>query len=227
MRNIVEHGQISGSSDDDRLVRACSCARRCTRWISVPTPMTEPGRRAARPHSRMQLGRADLVGELARRRARTRGARSRCRRGARRGTRRRARAGSAGAPSSGPSTAGTSPPCTSRSLEAAEVVARVPHPHVVVAVAHRRSRCCGRGAGRGRTAPVVARWPRAHSSTARALDDVQTAPPCSADERLERGRRVHVGDRHDPVDVGDVGRAPPTPPRPGRCRPCRPSSSRR
>ena len=69
--------------------------------------------------------------------------------------------------------------------------------------------------------------PSAHSRTARALVEVHTAPPCSPDERLQRGRRVHVGDRHEPVDVDDAGRAPPTPPRPRRCRPCRPSSSRR
>ena len=40
-----------------------------------------------------------------------------------------------------------------------------------------RSRCCGRGAGRGRRAPCRP-WPSAHSSTARAFDDVHTAPPC-------------------------------------------------
>jgi hypothetical protein len=49
-------------------------------------------------------------------------------------------------------------------------------------------------------APVV----KAHSSTARALVEVHTAPPCSADERLQRRRGVHVGDRHDPLDVDDL-----------------------
>jgi len=42
MRNIVEHGQTSGSSDTTRLPGA-SAPRRWTRWISVPTPITDPG----------------------------------------------------------------------------------------------------------------------------------------------------------------------------------------
>ena len=82
-------------------------------------------------------------------------------------------------------------------LEPAELEARVPDPHVGLADSPCRSRCCGRGAGRGRRAPCR-RLASAHSSTARAFDDVQTAPPCSPDERLQRGGRVHVGDRARP-----------------------------
>ena len=41
MRNIVEHGQISGSSETI-VLSGVSSSRRLTRWISVPTPMTEP-----------------------------------------------------------------------------------------------------------------------------------------------------------------------------------------
>ena len=62
MRNIVEHGQISGSSDTI-VLSGCSSARRCTMWISVPTPSTAP---AGAPLDPVEdaLGRADPVGEL-------------------------------------------------------------------------------------------------------------------------------------------------------------------
>ena len=41
MRNMVEHGQISGSSDTI-VLSGVSASRRCTRWISVATAMVEP-----------------------------------------------------------------------------------------------------------------------------------------------------------------------------------------
>ncbi len=41
MRNIVEHGQMSGSSDTI-VLPGVSSSSRCTRWISVPTPITAP-----------------------------------------------------------------------------------------------------------------------------------------------------------------------------------------
>ena len=64
MRNIVEHGQISGSSDTT-VLSGCSGASRCTRWISVPTAIVDPaGRGLDRPDD--VVGRADLVGQLAR-----------------------------------------------------------------------------------------------------------------------------------------------------------------
>ena len=170
----------------------------------MPTRDAPTRRAPPRPHSMMQLGRADLVGDLARPRARTRGARSRCRRGARPGTAATCSGRKRWCTEQWPFHSRNVASLTSRSLEPAELEARVPHPHVVLGVAHRRSRCCGRGAGRGRTAPCRP-GSSAHSSTARALDDVHTAPPCSPDERLQRGGRVHVGDRHDPVDVGDAG----------------------
>ena len=63
MRNIVEHGQMSGSSDtivlSGRLV-----ARRCTRWISVPTRDGRPGRGRLDGLDDV-VGRPDLVGERA------------------------------------------------------------------------------------------------------------------------------------------------------------------
>ena len=62
MRNIVEHGHTSGSSDTI-VLSGCSSAMRCTMWISVPTPMTAPAG-AASTHSRMRSVRADPVGEL-------------------------------------------------------------------------------------------------------------------------------------------------------------------
>ena len=74
MRNMVEHGHTSGSSD--MTVRSgCSSAMRCTMWISVPTPMTDPGARRVR-RSR-GCARWNRRGRRARRRrARTPGARS-------------------------------------------------------------------------------------------------------------------------------------------------------
>ena len=62
MRNIVEHGQMSGSSDTT-VMSGCSAAMRCTMWISVPTPITEPGCRRLDPRED-PLGGADAVGQL-------------------------------------------------------------------------------------------------------------------------------------------------------------------
>ena len=52
MRNIVEHGQISGSSET-MVLSGCSRARRCTMWISVPIASAAPAG-AARTHSWMR-----------------------------------------------------------------------------------------------------------------------------------------------------------------------------
>ena len=223
MRNIVEHGQISGSSDTT-VLSGCSAARRCTRWISVPTAMAEPGGRGL---DRLDdaVGRADLVGELARPRARTRGGRSRSPSGC--------------SARNAATCSGRNRWCTeqwpfhSRNVaslhvalvEPAELEARVPHPHVVVAVAH----------GEAGVAAEVLVGEEQHLVAPRRAPT--RGPPgrwttCTPRRRGRRRTpsarpRVHVGDRHEPLDVGDVGRAPPTPPRPGRCRPCRPSSSRR
>ena len=102
--------------------------------------------------------------------------------------------------------ASSRPPC---------VEAGVPHRHVVGAVAELEAGVAAEvlvgeeqdlvaaGAGPGSSGP------RAQVSTARALDEVHTTPPWRADERLQRGRRVHVGDRDHPVDVGDLGQGLP------------------
>ena len=52
MRNIVEQGQISGSSENT-VLSGCSAASRCTMWISVPTASTAPAGAAA-THSWMR-----------------------------------------------------------------------------------------------------------------------------------------------------------------------------
>ena len=62
MRNIVEHGHTSGSSDTI-VLSGCSAAMRCTMWISVPTPITDPGAAASDPVED-PLGGTDPVGEL-------------------------------------------------------------------------------------------------------------------------------------------------------------------
>ena len=70
------------------------------------------------------------------------------------------------------------------------------------------SRCCGRGAGPGRTAPVD---PGAVLALERPFEDRPGVgrradrAAVAAHERLQVRRRVHVGDRHDPLDVGDLG----------------------
>jgi len=42
IRNMVEHGHTSGSSETT-VLSGVSASNRFTRWISVPTPMTVPG----------------------------------------------------------------------------------------------------------------------------------------------------------------------------------------
>ena len=62
MRNIVEHGHTSGSSDTI-VLSGFSVAIRCIMWISVPMPSTAPAGAAVDPFEDA-LGRADAVGEL-------------------------------------------------------------------------------------------------------------------------------------------------------------------
>ena len=71
-------------------------------------------------------------------------------------------------------------------VEPAQLVARVPRRACRTRRSRAGSRCCGRGAGPGRTAPCPRRRrgaapgsssPSAQVSTARAFDEVQTAPP--------------------------------------------------
>ena len=102
----------------------------------------------------------------------------------------------------------------SASVEAASFEVRVPHPHVVVRVAHRE-------AG---VAPEVLVGEEQHLAAAGAA--VGLGPerplehgPCvgrradraavAADEGLQRGRRVHVGDGHEAGDVDDVAERVP------------------
>ena len=66
-------------------------------------------------------------------------------------------------------------------VEAAEIVVRVPHPHVRLVVAHLVAGVAtevlvGEEEHLDRAGSPLA---NAHSRTARAFDDVQTAPPCS------------------------------------------------
>ena len=62
MRNMVEHGHTSGSSDTT-VLSGCSSSSRLTRWISVPTPIDR-----ARPGlvdgPDDDVGRPHLVGHL-------------------------------------------------------------------------------------------------------------------------------------------------------------------
>ena len=226
MRNIVEHGQISGSSETT-VMSGCSAAMRCTMWISVPTPSTRPGRGLLDPVED-PLGRADLVGELDHvvralgvhdhLAVRVVGAELRDVLGAEALVHR-----------------AVALPQQERRLldvallEPAELEVRVPHPHRRLVVAHVV----------GGVAPEVLVGEEQHLDLPglpgpgrtlgeRPLED----RPCVrrgahraavlADERLQRGRGVHVGDRARPwsmsvtagerlpalldlVDVGHVG----------------------
>ena len=62
MRNMVEHGHTRGSRETT-VLSGVSSSSRLTRWISVPTPMTEPGGRLGHGPDD-GVGRADLVGQL-------------------------------------------------------------------------------------------------------------------------------------------------------------------
>ena len=108
MRNIVEHGQTSGSSDDDRQLGVLG--RQALHHVDLGADAEHRTGRRASTQSRMRSVEPDPVGELDDV-VRALGVHDHLdRRGARRGTRRRARDGSAGAPSSGPSRAAGSPP---------------------------------------------------------------------------------------------------------------------
>ena len=63
MRNMVEHGQISGSSDTT-VLSGVSSASRLTRWISVPTAMVAPDGGGLDGLDDV-VGGADLVGDRA------------------------------------------------------------------------------------------------------------------------------------------------------------------
>ena len=201
MRNIVEHGQTSGSSDTI-VLSGVSASSRFTRWISVPTPMTAPGGRGL-DRADDEVGRADLVGHLARPRSGTRGARRRCRRGARPRNASTCSGRKRWCTEQWPfhsrnvaslQSASVSPPRSRRGFQHAHVVVRVAHREAGVATEvlvgeeqhlgcrPRRPSACGperpleHGAGVGRGAHRAA---------------------VLADERLQRGRRVHVGDRDE------------------------------
>ena len=62
MRDIVEHGQTSGSRHVT-VLSGCSSPSRLTRWISVATPSTDAGRGGGDDADDV-VGRADLVGQL-------------------------------------------------------------------------------------------------------------------------------------------------------------------
>ena len=195
MRNMVEHGQMSGSSETT-VVSGCSASRRCTRWISVPTPMTDP--EGGVDGLDDEVGRSDLVGQLADLAAAL---------GV--GHHDAVRVlGPERLDVLGPEAlvdGAVAPPQEEGGLlavgfgEPAQLEPRVPHPHVDLGKPMAWARCSGRGAGRGRTAPCrrppptpppPPSLPSAHSSTARALVDVHTrrrggprrpsAPPMSS-----------------------------------------------
>ena len=95
-------------------------------------------------------------------------------------------------------------------VEAAELAVRVPHPHVRLAVAHLVAGVAAEvlvGEEEDLVAPgAPCERPLEDGPGVRRRAD---GAAVLADERLQRGRRVHVGDRHDPLDVGDRGEVVP------------------
>ncbi len=86
--------------------------------------------------------------------------------------------------------------------------------------------CCGPGVDRERTARAWCAL-KAQSSTAVALDDVQTMPTMPSAKRFQVGCGVDVGDWRDVGRVRSLRPVLPSSFRPGRWRPCRPSSNQR
>ena len=80
----------------------------------------------------------------------------------------------------------------------------------------------------GQEEPAFARRAKAHSSAARAFEEVQTRPPRSPQKALMAAGGVHVGHRHHifPAQSQSVGQRSPSTPQPARSRPYRPWSSR-
>ena len=208
MRNIVEQGQTSGSSE---------LISRSRVLVRQPMDEVDLGRDADRGACRRgvdvaddRVGGADLVGELddlvgalgvdehhpagvLRRKAAT------------------CSGGSAGGPSSGPSRAGRSPP-SPRRPPGRRGPAAGPTPPCPRRRSRAGRRCSGRGAGRGRRAPcdrcavagrcawrrrgrlVEAEGPGQHGAgVGRGADGAAVA----ADEGLQGRGGVHVGDRDD------------------------------
>ncbi len=205
MRNMVEQGHTSGSSDTT-VLSGVSSSSRLTRWISVPTPMTEPdGRLGHGPDD--EVGGPDLVGHLhhlvgalgwtttipsgcSARKASTWAGRNRWwteqwpfhsrRRGRLEGD----------------------------VVQAALVPTGVPHRHVLGAVAQLEAGVpaevlVGEEQDLVAPAPTVAVPSEGPGQDGPGVRRRAHHTAVAADEGLEGGRGVHVGDRHHPVDVGD------------------------
>ena len=227
MRNIVEHGQISGSSDTT--VRSGCSRGHALHHVDLGADAEHrPGRGLLDPVED-PLGRPDPVGEL-HHVVRALGVHDHLAVGC------SARnCGDVLGPEALVHRAVALPEEERRLLdvallEPAELEARVPHPHRPP----RRSPCrsavlrprCWSGKNSTLISPGTPLAERPVEDRPRVRRRAHRAAVL-AHERLQRGRGVHVGDGHDLGDVGDRRQRCPSTPRPGRCRPCRPWSSRR
>ena len=189
---------------DDRLVRVV--VREPLHHVDLGAD-ADDRHRPARPRPTRGCARSSRPGRRPRRpRASTRGARSPRRRGARRGTPRRARGVKRWCTEHQPRHRQEGRVLDVALLEAAELRAAGSRRACRPRRSPCRTRCCGRGAGRGRTAPcrrgrTPTRGRRGRSTTCTPR---RRARPTNA---LMRRRGVHVGDRDDPVDVGDAASA--------------------
>ncbi len=96
-----------------------------------------------------------------------------------------------------------------RLAEAAQVVAGVPHGHVRQLVAHGHAGVAAQvlvGEEQHLVGVTVAQGPVQHRP---GVGRRAHGPAVAPDERLERRRGVHVGDRHHPVDVHHAGQRLP------------------
>ena len=206
MRDMVEHGQTSGSRQTT-VLSGVSSSSRLTRWISVATPITDPLGAAATPWMRWSVDP-------------TRSATS---------TTSWAHSGWTMTIPSGCS-ARNAVTCSGRNrwcteqwpfhkqqrrllhldvAQPAQGQARVPHPHVVRPVAQLVAGVAAQvlvGEEEDLLAPPGLQSPGQDGPGVRRGAH---RPAVAPDERLQGGRRVHVGDGHDPVDVGDPGQLLP------------------
>ena len=191
-RNIVEHRQPNGSSVTTVLSGATSCVRRLTRWISVATAQTVP---AGLFLTVLMMCSVEPLTSAA-------------------WTTSNVHSGCAMTLPSGYFFRNASICCTVKrvwteqcpfhrislacltcsGVEAAPDLVRIPDDHLVERHAHLVGGVAARDAGPAASA-ASRRAPTPTCMTAAALVDVQTMPPCVADERFDRGRRVDVGDR--------------------------------
>ena len=211
IRNMVEHGQTRGSSETT-VLSGVSLSSRLTRWISVPTPITDPAGASAtaRMMKSVEPTRSAASTTSWEHSGWTTTMPSGC----------SARKASTWA---GGKRWWTEQCPFHRSrvadlrvgvVEAAPVETGVPHGHVVGAVAELEAGVAAQvlvGEEQDLVAPAVTRGlvPEGPGEHGPGVGRRAHHATVATDEGLQGGRRVHVGDRDHPIDVGDPGQGVP------------------